>query len=176
MSRILKLEGIFRGVAKGFYSGAKFFSGTPDTVAQVRLNRDDVLVALYQGYSFQEGDNDSYTAQNVGWFIGLRDNYSAKKPEYTINAIASAEILMEQFNEALKALESTESISFGDFNLAPQFKNNQELVSGIWCQANIIFAGCETTNYPNLEHYIGEISRKISPADWVPYNPESMKL
>jgi len=163
MSMILRLEGLFRGVAAGLYPNAKFVSGTPDTVGQTRLNRDELLVGLYQGYQLTESTSDSYIAQNVGWFIGVRDNYSAKRPEFTLNAIASAEILMEQYNEKLKDASTSLVMEFGDFALSPQFKQNNESVSGIWCSTNIILAGCPPITYPDLSEYIGKISREISP-------------
>lgn len=165
MNAIVRIEAIFRGVAQGLYPKTKYISGTPDLVAQVELKKDEVLCALYQGYGLIE-QQQGFQTTNLGWFIGVQDTYTGSNTERVLNAIGSAEVIMHQFNEGLKAQEEPEAIQIGNLELSPQFKQNQDLVSGVWCQAQISILDCGVKIFPDLSEYMGIISNRVSPLDW----------
>lgn len=168
MSSYAYINGAFRGVAENLYPGIKYIHATPDQVAQVNLQEDQPIFAIYSGYQLTRLEIDSSTDQSEGFgvYIGLPDTFESD-PVQQDNLIHTAEIMIEQALTAAEAVGEDIAMTISNIRKTPVRKRGADTNTGIWCECRITINNCLPNIYPSLSEFMGHIGRTISPYDWM---------
>lgn len=165
MSSYIHTLAHIQGVAQGLLPEVLFAIGYPDDLSSASLETKSVFVGLDRRLQFTREDIESSTeAAEVVMDFGLYDDF--KDPAESDNLLGTADVLINQFLEALNELETAEMISVSSIRKIPYQKKYGATISGYLLQMEWRINTCWPLEFPSLKEYVGVISKQVSPLNW----------
>jgi len=166
-----RIVAIFKGVAEGMLSNVKFISATWDQISdEVADTTEQVVIGLEQGFQLvRRSPDDNTESANLIVDIGLQDD-NASDSVASMNILASADIIANQYIQELAAVSAIYGVQFGTITKIPYYKYGKRLLTGIELQMEIRVNSCQPYEWSDLSEFAGAISKEVSPFDWANYS------